>query len=531
MIRYLFLILISGLINAQEQTKKTAPTDVVLYLNSAKVTEQASVTLKKGKNTVNIIDLPNSIDTNTYKVGIKKATLLSVSPTIKNSSISIISEKEKSLLNQKKDLLLKLKYKTAEINALNGELRVIEDNKAVKNANGDWSPQQIAELASYYRKRTLEINNALIKLSVDTAIIQEDIAQIAKKVNIITSQKQKNTKILTLEIHADYSLTTAIEVTYITTACGWQPFYDIRAKSITEPLEIITKGKVFQQTGKNWNNVSMTISTYLPSRYQNRPILNPFYVKPKEKQIHNISKRGYAELEEVVVNSYQVRRKDTKKESLALSNVPVSDVLEQQLNVVYTIKSPQTLLSNSKTQTLILDSKKAEADYKHLVVPKVTTDVFLIASIKNWQNLNLLLTEANIYFEDNFLGKTTINPNYVKDSYPLSLGIDERIIAKKRTVNTHTTKKTFNNKKTALFTYEISLRNNSKSTINIEVLDHMPISKNNKIIVEATNLNNGDFDKTTGSVLWKKTINQGQNISLDFSYSIKYPKDMELQYF
>ena len=164
-------------------------------------------------------------------------------------------------------------------------------------------------------------------------------------------------------------------------------------------------------------------------------------------------------------------------------------------------------------------------------VPKLKQDVFLLAKIKNWQSLNLLLTEANIYFEGNFIGKTTINPNYLKDEYPLSLGIDERVVVKHRLVDNLGTKRTLSTKKVENFGYEITLRNNGPKTIKVEILDQVPISQNNKIEVAILEAAGGDFDKKTGSILWEKTLSRGSKETLTFSYEVKSPKDMVLQYY
>ena len=66
----------------------------MVYLQSAKVTEEATVNLSSGKNVVRIIGLPNAIDENSYQVGLSNgATLLSVTPSTRDwTSFLLVSE-------------------------------------------------------------------------------------------------------------------------------------------------------------------------------------------------------------------------------------------------------------------------------------------------------------------------------------------------------------------------------------------------------------------------------------------------------
>jgi hypothetical protein len=87
------------------------------------------------------------------------------------------------------------------------------------------------------------------------------------------------------------------------------------------------------------------------------------------------------------------------------SQIPVASVSDHQMNVIYELNYNQTILSQEKEQYVILDKKQIDATYKYHTVPKLNNQVFLMAFVKNWQSLNLINGEANIYFEDNYIGK------------------------------------------------------------------------------------------------------------------------------
>lgn len=534
-IYYICFILFVSTLNAQEKKLITTPKEVTVYLQSAKVVEDGSVVLSKGKNVITIASLSNYIDINTYQIGLSSgATLLSVTPGNNYLKDEVFSKEEQELINKQESLTREIKFKDAEDKALAGELTLIEENRKIGNTSEGWSTTQLSELAAFYASRIPQISKKRIVLQEELSDIRKELDKVNSQLQEATSYKNLNNQEVVLEIEASRGMTSTIEVTYVVNNAGWQPLYDIRAESLDTPLSLITKGRVYQNTGKDWNNVAMNVSTYRPKSNQNRPILNPFYIK--EYVAYNYgAETDDMEVEEVaapiqmekkrMMNSMQHRKTE------ALSDVAITQVLEQQFNAVYVLNSKQSIPSSGKGQTIILDNKKVDAEYVYHTVPKLKQDVFLLAKIKNWQSLNLLLTEANIYFEGNFIGKTTINPNYLKDEYPLSLGVDERVVVKHRLVDNLGTKKTLSSKKIESFAYEITLRNNGPKEIKLEILDQVPISQNNKIEVEILDAEGGDFDKNTGSILWEKTLSRGASDKFTFSYEVKYPKDMVLQYY
>lgn len=211
--------------------------------------------------------------------------------------------------------------------------------------------------------------------------------------------------------------------------------------------------------------------------------------------------------------------------------IPVATVSDNQMNVLYELNFNQTILSQEKEQYVILDKKSVDATYKYHTVPKLNTQVFLMAFVKNWQNLNLISGEANIYFEDNYIGKTNISSNYIKDEFPISLGVDERIVVKRMKIEDKTSQKILNSSKWETESYQISIRNNTKENIEVEILDQLPISENSKISVKALEIGNGIFEEKTGGILWNRKIAAGISEKINFSFEIKYPKEMQINYY
>lgn len=529
--RYLLLLIAFSVsfLRAQEIKKEIEVKQATVFLQGAKVFGSTTVTLQKGTNRVRIINLPNTLDENTYKINLEKnTTLLSITPQNNFLKDEDLSEGEKKLDDERKKMQRQVNLLNIQIKNLTGEQNLIGDNLKVSTNDKSTPQEQLIKLAEFYRKRMLEIDNQVFVLNEQKTVLDEGIKKINSQFAEEQTNKNTNRKELLLEILADHETQLNLGVSYIVSDAGWIPSYDLRAESVKKPLEMVYKGKIYQKTGQDWKNVKLFVSTYRPSYNQDRPILSPLYIAEYSTYNAQAETASYSlKTAAKEVNSYQMREDAIVRPS----QIPVATVSDSQMNVIYELNYNQTILSQEKEQYVILDKKQIDAAYKYHTVPKLNNQVFLMASIKNWQNLNLISGEANIYFEDNYIGKTNIASNYVKDEFPISLGVNERITVKRIKLEDKTSQKSFNSNKWETESFQISIRNNTKESIELEILDQLPISENSKILVKALEIGNGNFDEKTGSILWNRNIGSGNSEKISLSYEVKYPKEMQIQYY
>lgn len=525
----LILIFSCTFLKSQEIKKEIDVKQATVFLRGARVFGSTDVNLKKGRNTVKIINLPNDLDENTYKINLEKnTTLLSITPQNNFLKNDELSDSEKKLTDEKKKLQRQVNLMGIQIRNLAGEQKIINDNLKV-STNDKATPQdQLIKLTEFYRKRMLEIDNQIFLLDEQKSVIDENIAKINKQFSEEQTHRNHNTKELLLEILAENEMNLNLGITYIVANAGWLPSYDLRAVSTKKPLEIVYKGKIYQKTGQDWNNIKLFVSTYQPAYNQNRPILSPLYVAEYTPYNSENDKKDYVQKSKSttaeISNSFQLRDDIS-------SQIPVATVSDSQMNVLYELNFNQTIMSQEKEQFVILDKKQVDANYKYHTVPKLNNQVFLMAFVKNWQNLNLISGEANIYFEDNYIGKTNIAAGYIKDEFPISLGVDERIVVKRIKLEDKTSQKNFNSNRWETESFQISIRNNTKENIELEILDQLPISENSKISVKALEIGDGSLDSKTGSILWNRKISSGGSDKINFSYEVKYPKEMQIDYY
>ncbi len=202
-----------------------------------------------------------------------------------------------------------------------------------------------------------------------------------------------------------------------------------------------------------------------------------------------------------------------------------TSINENQLNVSFDIDIPYDILSNSKPHSVALKDIKLPATYKYYAAPRVEKEAFLLAEINDYSKYNLLPGEANIIFEGMYVGKTNINPNQTSDTLNLSMGRDKKVSIKREKVVDKSGTKFLSSKKEQTFTFDITVRNNKKETVNMLLKDQYPLSTDKEIEVELLESNNAKENKETGILTWDLKLNPNETKKIRISYKVKYPKD------
>ena len=135
-------------------------------------------------------------------------------------------------------------------------------------------------------------------------------------------------------------------------------------------------------------------------------------------------------------------------------------VSDRELDVSFDIDLPYDVPSNGKAQTALLKQLEVPAHFKFYAVPKLDKEVFLLAEVPGWENLNLLPGEANIIFEGTYIGKSFIDPSSTSDTLNLTVGRDRRVVVKREKLVDFSSVKLFGGYKKQVFTYEIMVKNN-----------------------------------------------------------------------
>lgn len=538
---FILLFLFSGLQNWAETRIPSRITEATVYRSGAKLTNVASVRLTAGSNQIVFEKLPVELNPNSIQVRIEgKADLLSAffrRATIElnqpnGSAIKALQDSIETV----NDRILRL---MAENEILNKEESSLQDNQKRVGAGehstlsvNDWK-----EMSQYYHTRLTEIKNRQLEITFQRRKEDRLMVGMNERLRKLNHRETQTLGEIVLQIESATAQTLNISCVYFITQAYWAPAYDLRAEAIDKPLRMVYKAVVSQQSGFDWQAVKLKLSSARPLSNNNRPILTPqyvdYYVARPARALDDGLATGKAGN---VYNLSQVRtedRRDMAKPSTGpgdLGEVVVTDeevVLEESASgEEFEITAPQSIVSGAEPQTVRYKEEQMDAIYQYHAVPKMDPGVFLLAKIPNYGRYGLLSGTAQIFFKDTYVGQSEIDTKTVSDTLLLSLGRDEDISIKRvKPTDLAYTPKFLNNFKRELVAYDIVVKNNKKIPIDIEILDQIPVSKQDDITVELEERSGAQYSADFGKLLWHLEVPAYGSKTLRFKYWLKYPKD------
>lgn len=216
------------------------------------------------------------------------------------------------------------------------------------------------------------------------------------------------------------------------------------------------------------------------------------------------------------------------EEEMDESEVVAVSQQQAQFGFEFDIKQLLTLPDGGKTTTTELTRHQLAATYEYRGIPKIDKESFLVADATDWQQLNLMEGEANVYFDNSFVGKSILDPNVSSDTLHFSLGRDQSIHLQRIKVGERSNRRFFGSSQEQTMTWRITVKNARQETVSITVFDQAPISRNSSIEVSMEELSGGQCDKQTGIIKWPLQLQPGEQRELILQYKVKYPKNRRL---
>lgn len=207
--------------------------------------------------------------------------------------------------------------------------------------------------------------------------------------------------------------------------------------------------------------------------------------------------------------------------------MPVEQV-QNHTSVEFEISIPYSVKSDSKNYVVDMALYEVPAYYEYLCIPKIDDDAFLIAKVDDWEELNLLEGEANLFFEETFVGKSILDVRFASDTISLSLGRDKNVSVKRTKVKDIKTKKFIGTKQEDTRAWEINIRNNKRHEINMLILDQVPVPMNEEIELNLADKSGAEYNDKNGEIKWIFSLEPQAKKEIKLKYSIKYPKNKQL---
>ncbi len=547
---------------AQPQREDTASakadiTQATVYFGyGAELTHQAKVKLNATTKTIVIDQLSTHVDINSLQISCpEEVALLSHRYNVFYPVVPIIlKNKEVERLEDSIYLVHKEIGRVENLIAIDQEILtktgiLIE---ATLNGNGGKTvaSAEVLKLVEYYNAKIEKSKTNIYNHQQNNKQLFKRIEELKKRItamNIIAPVKPKPYGQLILQVLCKRAGEIPISLSYYTQNAGWTPVYDIRVNSKTNKVKLVYKASLTQTTGIDWKKTKMTLSTGTPNFGVSAPVLSPWYLQLYVPELYKVmqgrapgvnasrntiqSFKDDKALAEVVVtdaNGYYKQQRELEDTIDPSTLQQYTTLNEGQLNTNFEIDLPYDIESDGQLHSVTIKDEEIVCTLKNYAVPRADKEAYLMAEVADWQNLDLLPGDANIIMDDTYIGKSMIDPNTTADTLNLSLGKDKRLAIKRSLVKELSSLKTSGGSNRQNFTYEIIVKNNKLTDINLLLKDQYPLSTIKEVEVKLEDGGEAMVNEETGVLTWKVSLKPGESKKIRFSYSVKYPKDKKI---
>jgi uncharacterized protein (TIGR02231 family) len=538
------LFLCSTLFGQQNEIKTDSKiTNVTVFLSGAQLTHEARVSVPVGSSTIVFENLTQYINKSSLqiKANNEAITILSVGHKVNYLKSHENDKRVVSLKDSLEKTYFKLDIRNSHEIVYKEEKSMLLANKSIRGEQNGVDIEDLMDMADFYRERLQEIETKLLDINRSKTNLNKTISRLNEELQSVNSQQGKYTSDVIVKVATKIKSTTKFELSYITNNATWLPKYDVRTKDIDQTIALTYKAEIAQNTGFDWENVNVKLSTGNPIMSNTQPTINPWYLvyydEYHAKNNRSRGKRQYAAAAygEVSGDDYNADKKydDGEKDLLFTSQLNATSadftsVSHSNVNTEFEIALPYTIKSNGESELIEIQNYDLPASYQYFSAPKSDKDAFLLANIIEWGDYDLLPGYANVYFEGTYIGESFLNTNTTDDTLAVSMGRDKGIVITREKIKDFCKNTGFVGNKKSTRGYEIKIRNNKPKPIEIEVIDQIPMSRIKEIQVEMLENSSAEYDETTGKLKWKLTIQPGQTSEVFFKFQVKYPKDKNL---
>jgi hypothetical protein len=228
--------------------------------------------------------------------------------------------------------------------------------------------------------------------------------------------------------------------------------------------------------------------------------------------------------ETVVVSAEAQSQMAAVNQQLA-TNTEVSIVATQLTSSSFSIQSKQSIPSDNQNHKVGISIENLPIDFSYEVAPKLVQAAYLKGKGKNVQDYPLLAGDANVFLDNSFVASVPIKTIMPSDSFSLNLGIDDAIRVERRLVSRFTESVgTFSTKTRTRYEFENIVENHKKYPVELTLTDQVPISMNEKIVVELLEPKSEVLiPDAEGMLRWKLKLEPGAKQVIKLKFTVEYP--------
>jgi len=536
-----------------KNTLNSKVTAVTVYTDRAQVTRSATINLSKGEHTCLFDELPEATEANSIQVnGSGNALLRDVQfkqeffTEIKDAEVKALYQQQQSISDAQRviqDKMDQVENEKAFISNITAKLTA--ENEATTTSQLD--PEKWVKMVEFYRNKMSSLDEETREAERETRELDKQEQKVNNEIYLKgnAGKERKQVEIL-IEVQEEGEF--SLDLSYIVYGPGWRPYYDLRVNSESKVMSITYNANICQNTGEDWQDVCLKLSTAQANISGQQPQLSPWHVseqilEPSGSLTSGLrrDKSGDVSRKSQIMNQMVVKKEASEADESEFGNStveikkPVTTVETKATSVVFNISGRSNIDSDNIDHKATILIENFPASFRYSCVPKLTSYAYLKAQVVNNSDYPFLAGPTNIFLDNNFVANGEMDLIATTEKFWTFLGVDEAMKVEHKFLKRKVKQAGMFNKSN-VYTYEylIEITNNKKSQEEIVIWDQLPISNHEKITVKLLMPEYNEDSQIIKMneykyIEWFFKPSAGEKIKVPLKFSIEYPSGMAIE--
>ncbi|MEQ1717367.1 MAG: mucoidy inhibitor MuiA family protein [Hyphomicrobium sp.] len=528
---------------------------VTVFLSGAEVTRVAKVKIDKGDHTITIIDVPAGAVPGSIRVEGNATGKLEIASVDTRRSFLPRADAAVADAERKKieDDIESLRDQKAAIDAQGA---AADTQKALianlaqlpvrpAPAAGQGQPEDWQRILSLIAQGSQEASRGLIDAQVKGRELERKIEDLENKLSALAPAKTEQTEVK-VHVAAASPLEADLTIRYQVASAGWSPLYDARlqsgSKTAPPTLDLARRAAITQKSGETWENAVVQLSTARPSSGASAPELYPQTVdfepesRPEPRPVPAAaakakrmdSARGMADGEGAAMEAPSELAEAAPPPPPA---VPVAErtatLSVAPFEATFAVPGRVTVAGTGEAKRVVLSTEQIEPVLSSRTVPKADPKAYLYAKLTFAKGTPLLPGQVYLFRDGTFVGTGELPQLSPGEEHELGFGIDDQVKVRHAVIEEKRGETgLISSSRTDVRNYRVTVKNMHDRSINLVVLDQLPVSLNQEIKVDylgKVQPTKANLKDKRGIMSYEAKLEPDEEKVFDYGYRISWP--------
>jgi uncharacterized protein (TIGR02231 family) len=389
-------------------------------------------------------------------------------------------------------------------------------------AEGIAEPARVAEVGDALADQYAAVLTRRRELAERHAGLADELAAVRRDLEARSAAAEPDQTTVTVELdYVDYAENATedtsidLELSYVVEEASWKSQYDMRLHG--DAVRMTWYGMVSQQTGEDWPECALTLSTARPVAPTALPDPGPWFL---DRRVPPAPPAAQAD----VPTSYGGAGGGVPE--LAARNAQ----LEQgAVAATYRTSGQVAVPSDGGMHRTLITVLNFAARLDYVTAPVLAEEASLRAVVTNGSGHTLLPGPASVFHDNEFVGTTELQALAPGEQAELALGVDDRIRVRRELIRRTASRATLSGHLRREAEYHTTVTNFAPREVTITVLDQVPVSRDENIVVRDVHAAPDPAESTDlGELRWRFRLPPGSRGDVTFGFRVEVAKGVEL---